>query len=125
MLILSHYIFSHELKPLANQVSVEDVKVGARKVLNGLAIEIKSPGSFPGIKFYKIRIGSHHQARMIVFLVLENQDVVPILVRLKKDKVMGENMAMNNPQVRKQLNSNLEHVFVDIRNNGYQEIDLM
>src|SRR5689334_44792 len=110
MLILTHYIVQHELKPLRRYFELSNIWEGAERVLKGLAVKTKSPQKLGGFKFFKVRIGRKVKGRMIVFIVTESRKVVPILIRLKKDKIFGMNMAMNNPEVIKQINSNLEHV---------------
>ena len=124
MLILTHYITQHELKPLRRYFELSDIFEGAEKVLKGLAIETKPPKTLEGFKFFKVRIGRKVKGRMIVFMVTESKQVVPILIRLKKDKVFGMNMAMNNLEVIKQINSNLEYVLNDIQKKKYEAFSL-
>jgi hypothetical protein len=94
---------------------------GTGKVLKNLAIETKAPKNMSGFKFFKVRIGRKVKGRMIVFMVTENKKIVPILIRLKKDKIFGMNMAMNNQEVVRQINTNLDHVLKDIQSKKYQE----
>lgn len=58
---------------------------------------------------------------MIVFIVTESKKVVPVFIRLKKDKIFGMNMAMNNPRVVHQIGKNLDRILDDIKNKTYQE----
>lgn len=124
MLVLTRFIANHELKPLERYLSLADVIVGAKKVIKGLAIETKPPRSLPGLRFFKVRLGSSQSARMIVFVVAENQKIFPLIIRLKKDKTLGINMAMNNPALVKQMNINLDWVLQDIENQQYQEFNI-
>lgn len=124
MLVLTHFIANHELKPLARYLSIDDVITGAKKVLKGLAVETKPPRSLPGIRFFKIRLGSRQSARMMVFVSIKNQNIFPLVIRLKKDKISGMNMAMNNPTMFKQINKNLDEVLADIEARRYQEFEL-
>jgi len=121
MLIVTKYIAKHELKPLSRYFDLKDILEGADKVLKNLAVEIKSPKKLVGFKFFKVRIGGKTKGRMIVFMVTESKKVVPILIRLKKDKIFGMNMAMNKPQVVKRINMNLDHVLADIQNKDYEQ----
>jgi len=124
MLVVADYITSHELKPLERYLGIDDVLAGARKVIKGLGIETKPPCHLSGFRFYKVRLGGGQSARMIVFVMVENQKVVPIIIRLKKDKVFGVNMAMNNSVLIRQINKNLDQVLVDIACKRYREFDL-
>ncbi len=120
MLILSDYIVKHELKPLRGYFRLEDLQNGARKVVRGLGQEVNFS---KGYKFFKVRIGGEIKGRMIVFVVANNK-VVPLLIRLKKDKKMGMNMAASNPDVVKQVDNNLENVIKDIEKGAFQEFGL-
>ncbi len=121
MLLLSQYIAQHELKPLRKYFELQDILEGAEKVLKNLAIETKPPVKLPGFKFFKVRIGRKTKGRMIVFMLTENRKVVPILIRLKKDKIFGMNMAMNNPAVVRQVSFNLDYILEDIKCKRYEE----
>ena len=124
MLVLTQYIAKHELKPLSRFINLRDIIDGAKKVVKGLAIETKSPRDLGGFRFFKVRIGKRNGARMIVFLMTENQKVVPVLIRLKKDKIFGMNMAMNNPDVVIQINKNMDRLIQDIETHHFEEFDL-
>lgn len=124
MLVLTKYIARHEFKPLARYISLVDMLDGARKVIKGLAIETKPPRAASRYRFFKVRIGPKNRARMIVFIVTGNQKVVPVLIRLKTDKAVGANMAMNNAQAVEQLNRNLDRVIADIESGDFQEFSI-
>ncbi|MFH1534247.1 MAG: hypothetical protein ABID64_04940 [Nitrospirota bacterium] len=124
MLILSSYIDKHELKPLQKYFSIDDLSRGAQKVLRGLGQKItplKEKGEY---HFFKVRIGNGVKGRMIVFVVSKSRKVVPLLIRLKKDKKMGMNMSANNPHVVSQIEKNLEHVIEDIEQGKFKEFGL-
>ncbi len=124
MLVLTRTIARHELKPLIRFLKIDDLLEGARKVKKGLAVEIRQPRKLQNIRFYKVRIGARNNARMIVFMKSEKKSIVPVLIRLKKDKVFGMNMAMNSPIVVNHINRNLIRIFDDIQNKDYQEFTL-
>lgn len=121
MLLLTKYIAKHELAPLSRFVNLQDVLDGAEKALKGLATEVKAPQNARSFRFFKVRIGKRDGARMIVFLVTEKQKVVPVLIRLKKDKVFGVNMSMNNEKVVDQLTKNIYRILEDIESDEYEE----
>ena len=124
MLILSQYIAKHELMPLYQYFSIKDVIDGAKKVIKGLGQQISPSKAYKSFRFFKVRIGSSTKGRMIVFVLTENQKVVPLLIRLKKDKKMGMNMAANNPNVVTQIDKNLEQVIKDIENGHFEKFEL-
>lgn len=121
MLLLTKYIAKHELGPLTRFVSLEDIIDGAQKALKGSATKIKAPSNARSFHFFKVRIGQRNGARMIVFLVTETKKVVPVLIRLKKDKIFGMNMAANNAEVVSQLNKNMDRILDDIQKEEYEE----
>ena len=119
MVILTQFIAKHEWAPIRRMVALEDILEGAQKVQKGLGKETKS--MLKGARFFKVRIGKKGDARMIVFLATENQKIVPVLLRLKKDKLFGMNMAMNNPDVVEQIRKNLDHIIDDMEKGKYEE----
>lgn len=124
MLILTATIAKHELEPLARSLGLDDILEGARKVQKNLAQEVKPLQDSEGNRFFKVRIGSRVSARMIVFMVTENRKVVPILIRLKSDKLFGMNMAMNNPAVVAQCEKNFSHVREDIKQKRFESFNI-
>ena len=124
MVVLTQYVSRHELAPLWRYLTLEDVLAGSQKVSQGLAVTTKPPRPLPGFRFYKVRLGKQQSARMIVFVVLENKKIVPLLIRLKKDKLLGMNLAMNNPALVRALNKNLDQVLNDIERKNYQEFPI-
>jgi hypothetical protein len=121
MLLLTQYIAKHELKPIERFLGLDDILDGAQKVIKGLAVPVKSPRKINGYHFFKVKIGKKNGARMIVFLVTENKKAVPVIIRLKKDKIFGMNMSMNNREVVEQMNKNLDHIMEDIKKKDYRE----
>lgn len=124
MLLISEYIAQHELKPLQKHLKLEDVVKGAQKILKGLGKMVGGPGMPKGISFYKIRIGKANKARMIVFAVSENQQIVPILIRLKKDKKIGANMSSANPYAVLQVKRNFARALKDIEDGNFKSIEV-
>lgn len=124
MLILSRYIAKYEFKPLQRYFSIDNLIDGARKVIKGLGQEITPSKQNKGFRFFKVRIGSHAEGRMIVFVVSQNGKVVPLLIRLKKDKKLGMNMSANNPYVVDQVDKNLGHVIEDIESKDFEEFEI-
>lgn len=122
MLVLTEYIAKHEFKPLSRFLDIRDIISGAEKAIKGLAIEIKSPRQLTGCRFFKVRVGKNKGARMIIFVVTENKKAVPVLIRLKRDKIFGMNMSTNNPDVIVQINKNLDHVLEDIEKGRYRAV---
>ncbi len=124
MLILSKHIAKHEFKPLQKHFTIEDIIEGGRKVVKGLGQNIKLRNKSVKLHFFKVRIGTTVKGRMIVFLLVENNKVVPLLIRLKKDKRLGMNMSANNPNVIFQIEKNLDYVLDDIEKGKFEEFEL-
>lgn len=124
MLILTSYIAKHEFEPLQKFFSIDDLLNSARKVLKGLGQQVTPLKSAHGYRFFKVRIGSGSKGRMIVIVISKNNKIVPLLIRLKKDKKFGMNMSAQNPNVVAQVEKNLEHVINDIEQKQFKEFDL-
>lgn len=122
MLVLTKYIAKNELKPLLKQISLEDLINGAQKVRQGLGISLQKMNSMK-FRYFKVRIGRAAKARMIVFMISGSGKIVPVLIRLKKDKKLGMNMAANNPAVLRQVDLNLAKIILDLERGDYEEIE--
>ena len=124
MLVLTRYIAQHELKPLRKFLTIDDLLEGAKKVKKGLAVALRKPVDLAQVSFYKISIGKKQGARMIVFMKSEKQSVVPVLIRLKSDKMLGMNMSAGNKTVNLQIKKNLSHIVEDIQQKKFEEFSL-
>ncbi len=112
------------MKPLGKVFNVSDILVGAKKIIKNLAIEIRHPGDGMSFRFFKVRIGKKGDGRMIAFFTTANGNVVPLLIRAKKDKQYGENMSSSNKFVTQQIKKNLLRVLEDIRDNRFEKFDI-
>ena len=122
MLIISAYIEKNEIKPLEKFISFTDIASGILKIQKGLGIEIKS--FTKGYQYFKVRVGTRAEARMIVFLITEKDAYVPVLVRLKKDKVYGMNMSAQNKDVCEKVLKNVSYIADDLKMKRYKTYDV-
>ena len=102
---------------------MDDLLNGARKVVAGLGKQVGFSSGGAGFRFFKVRIGGSVKGRMIVFVVSGGGKVVPLLIRLKKDKKMGMNMSANNPNVVAQVEKNLDRVLEDVEGGKFREFE--
>lgn len=123
MLILTEYIAKHEFGPLKRYFNIDDLLGGARKVIQGLGQSVAFSNK-TDFRFFKVRIGNKPKGRMIVFVVAENKKVVPLLIRLKKDKKIGMNMSSRNKNVIEAVDKNLGCVIDDIKRGKFKEFEL-
>ena len=122
--MLTAYIAKHELSPISRSIDIHDILKGAQKITQGFGVGIAPHHHATHLRFFKIRIGAKHCARMVAVVPIENtQKVVPVLIRLKKDKKMGMNMSMSNSAVLEQINYNVDQVIEDIKRKRYQEFE--
>jgi hypothetical protein len=124
MLIVCDSIEKKELKPLENYFSFNDIKEASLKAKKGLGIEIK--GSFmKATKLVKVYLTGKRGAGRIVFLVLIHKDhYVPIILRLKNDKLIGNNISIKNSAFEKLLNKYLNYVQEDINNGNFSKYEM-
>ena len=123
MLIIAQYVARHELDPLSQVVTVKDLIIGAQKVIAGLGVTLKSPIKGNSVRFFKVRIGKKGIGRMAVFMTTEHGKVVPVLIRRKKDKIFGTNMAMNNKGVVDQIRVTMVRILTDIEAGSFEEFE--
>lgn len=122
MILLCDFIKRHELDPLGAYFTLSDLRKACKKAASSLGVMLGS-SKMPGAIFIKVRIGSNVKGRMITLFLTVEGDVIPLLIRLKKDKHFGMNMSLQNPHVVDQLDINLDNVTADISAGRYVKLD--
>ena len=124
-LVITTSISEDEFEPLRKTFSLEVIKIAARKCLEGLGENIKSSTKISGTILRKIPLTSAGGAGRAVFLLqISAQKSILIMIRLKNDKQIGENMTVKNPKFRKALDRNLALAIRDIENGNFEEYEL-
>lgn len=123
-LIIAASIKKAELEPLRRIFSLNIVKIAARKSLGGLGAIIKSSTKISNARLKKISLTSSGGAGRAIFLIEVGAKSVLVMIRLKNDKKIGGNMAIENPRFRKVLNRNLDLIFTDLKNGDYERYNL-
>ena len=121
ILILTDSFLTKEYIPVSRFFSI--------KHLNRAAIKCKSSGvemsnlGYIGAKVIKVRISGKPAGRLVFFVEVENERYIPIVLRLKKDKIFGENLSMQNKKAKKII---LERIFssqADVKLGKYRKYD--
>jgi len=124
-LIITDSIEKHELFALERVFSLNVIKVAAIKSLKGLGENIKNPINIPKTILRKIYTTSSSGAGRAVFLLqIEAEKAILAMIRQKKDKQVGANMAVENPKFKKALERNLDLIIRDLEVSKYKEYDL-
>ena len=122
MLIITEYIKKNELKAVAKYFTLKDIKKSIQKVESS-GIEMAHFG-YKNCKVIKVRIGSKPLGRMIVYIQVKQNYIFPVILRLKKDKIFGENLSLQNKKAEQKIIYNLEKIFDDLKNNRYEKYDI-
>ena len=69
----------------------------------------------------KLRITSRTVGRIIVYVYKQKDLVVPVVLRLKKDKIIGENLAFNNIKAKLVILDMMDRIMNDIGNGDYKK----
>ena len=121
-IILCHSILKREINPLLKYFSKGDIKKYTEKVEKGLATEIKG-ATFPGTKLVKVYMtGNHGAGRMIVLVYVKDEYYIPVLVRHKKDKIVGINLSKGNQAFQDVLEKNLVSIGEDLKEGNFDEL---
>ncbi len=121
-IILCHSILKKEINPLIEYFSRGDVKKYAEKAARGLGTEIKGP-LIPNTKLVKVYMtGKRGAGRMIVLIYIKRDYYLPIIVRLKKDKIVGMNLSKENQSFQNLLNKNLNSIEKDLKERNFEEL---
>ena len=121
-IILCHSILKREVVPLLDHFSKGDIKKFSEKAIKGLGIEIQ--GTIPPhTKLVKVYMtGKAGAGRMVVLILMRKELCIPIIVRLKKDKVVGSNLGKENQAFQKLLEKNLDGIMMDLKEKKYEEL---
>ena len=95
--IFTNSFLKKELKPLEKYYSVNDIKKAVSKI--NAPINLSSLG-YKDCKLVKLRISGKAAGRIIAYIYIKNNWIVPLVFRLKKDKIFGENLSINNKKAK-------------------------
>ena len=119
MLVITNTFKQKELKPLRRYYNINDIRKAVNKIdTSGVYL------SHLGYKYgqlMKLRMPHRIAGRLIVYIFVQKNWVVPIILRLKNDKVMGENLSKQNIKAKKIIIDRLDHVIDDIEKNIYKK----
>ncbi|MFH1534003.1 MAG: hypothetical protein ABID64_03660 [Nitrospirota bacterium] len=123
--ILTASIRKAEFEPLQKIFSLEVIKIAARKCLEGLGTKIKSSKKISSTILKKIPLtGTGGAGRATFLLQIVEDRAILVMLRLKNDKKVGENMSVNNTKFKKVFDKNLDLLMDDIKNDDYEEFEL-
>ena len=124
-LILTAAIKKAEFESFKKIFQLENIKVAAKKSLQGLGDSIKSSTKIPKTVLKKIYLTSTGGAGRAVFLLqISSQKSVLVMIRLKNDKQIGANITVDNPKFKKVLDKNLDLILRDLTNKNFEEYEL-
>lgn len=124
-LILTASIRKAEFEPLQQTFPLEVIKIAAKKCLEGLGTKIKSSTKISSTILKKIPLTSTGGAGRATFLLqIVGNNAILVMIRLKNDKKVGENMSIDNPRFKKVFDKNLALLINDIEHDDYEEFGL-
>ncbi|MFA5792356.1 MAG: hypothetical protein WC897_00615 [Candidatus Gracilibacteria bacterium] len=122
-LIITKSIKKSEFEPLRKIFSLEALTLVANKALSGLGDTIHG-SKIPGTILKKMYLTSSNGAGRSVFLLqVDDRSAVLVLLRQKKDKLVGSNMTIKNIHFKKTLSKNLDSILTDLNNGDYEEYE--
>lgn len=124
-LILTASIRKAEFEPLQQTFTLDVIKIAAKKCLEGLGTKIKSSTKISSTILKKIPLTSTGGAGRATFLLqIVDNNAILVMLRLKNDKKVGENMSIDNPKFKKVFDKNLALLINDIGHDDYEEFEL-
>jgi len=115
-------VLKNEISPLLKYFSKGDIKKYIQKVQKGLGDEIRGT-KMPNTKLVKVYMtGKAAAGRMIVLVYIKQDYYIPVIVRLKKDKIIGSNLSSKNQAFHSLLEKNLKEVKKDLKNRDFEEL---
>ncbi len=120
MIIITKSFREKELRNVSQYFHLEQVAKAVMRAASS-GIEMGNLG-FSDCKILKVRMGGKPAARMIIFLQIRDQFEIPVVLRLKKDKIFGENLSLQNTAARNLIAKNILLALEDIDQNQYEKI---
>lgn len=122
LLLLPTSIVVAELEPVKELFSIETVVKAARKAKAGLGESIK--GAPAGGRFLKVYLtGKTVAGRALFFLRIKEDQLIPLLLRSKNDKV-GTNITPSNKQFVAAVNKNLRLAINDLAEGRFEILEI-
>ena len=118
-LILTKSFLKRELKPLRKYYTVEDIKKTTKKIPSS-SISLSRLGYKEG-KLIKLRLVSKTAGRIIIYVYKQKELIIPVVLRLKKDKILGENLSLNNTKAKSLILDMLNKTMDDVKNGDYKK----
>ena len=118
-LILTKSFLKRELKPLKKYYSVEDIKKTTKKISSS-PVRLSHLG-YRGGELIKLRMASKTTGRIIVYVYKQKNMLIPIVLRIKKDKMFGENLSLNNKKAKLLILNMLNKTMNDINSGDYEK----
>lgn len=124
-LVVTDSIFEKEFKPLELIFPIDLIKLAAKKSMCGLGENIKNSSKIPSTVLKKVYLTSSGGAGRVVFLLqIGGESSFLVILRLKNDKKVGQNMTISNPKFKKILDKNLDLIFMEIKQGKYREFEI-
>jgi len=120
MIIITDSFYKKEFKSLKKYYTFDDLRNSIQKT-DVSSVNLSHLGYENG-KLLKLRIANKVSGRMIVYIFNKGDVFVPIVLRLKKDKVLGENLALNNKKAKDLILKMMDLAMDDIKKERYEKI---
>ena len=122
LLILTDSFIKKEFKPLKKYYSINDIAKTAVKAK--IKPDSLSSLGYKNGRLLKLRVINKVSGRMAVYAFAQNNWIIPIVLRLKKDKIFGENLAINNKKTKNLILKMLDLAMDDIEKKKYTKTEL-
>ena len=123
-LVIADSIYEKEFKPLELIFPIDLIRMAAKKSMCGLGENIKNSSKIPSTVLKKVNLTSSGGAGRVVFLLqVGGESSFLVILRLKRDKNVGENMTISNPKFKKALEKNLDLIFGEMKKGKYREFE--
>lgn len=122
MLLLTDSFLKKEFKPLKRYYTIDDLKKTVAKV-DKSAVCLGSLGYKNG-KLLKLRMAGLVAGRLIVYVFVQKETIMPLVLRLKSDKVFGQNLSLNNKRGKNLILKMLDLAMDDVKHGYYRKENL-
>jgi len=120
IIVLTKSFLQKEFKKVKKCYTTEDIKKTIEKI--DTSADILSNNGYKNGKLMKLRMASKTQGRLIIYVFTKRDLIIPIVVRLKKDKIFGKNLSLENKKAKTLIIKMLDLAVADIENDDFEKL---
>lgn len=124
MIIATKTFIEKELKKVRKTCSLTDVRLAIQRFKKGIRRHGETEFAHFGVKnskVAKLHVVRRDTGRLVILIMIQQDIIIPLLIRKKSDKTGGENM--NVRLMERELRFVIERILFDYKSGHFQMMD--